>query len=505
MSSRDYREIGQHITLNGFFSEYLPPCFSLDNRVLLTPPPKNCDTIPPYSFTMSRYNGNDARRTIFIPEIGSYLAAHFFMEEHDIVQELVEYTESCDHSFSPILDDSDNIMRHEQAYSESPITGEAYSSQYIQNVAAKIVRAAGAKQILKLDISNCYASFYMHMIPAILLGSESAEAEYKKFLLNSSDPTLSPVYLKYKKLDEVIRRQNLNRTNGLLPGILSSKMIAEAILTRIDEELEAQGLQFVRYVDDYEVFLYNYEEKAATTIFTNVLKKYGFAINAEKTKVIDFPFYISENFEKLLKGKLDDTSTCEDLIAVFNTFFELETSGTKGAIRYLLKYFEQNPPTIPDTNLYKAYLLTVMANNERSLSKSCTLLISRKDDFSLTQVDQQRIREMLKTHIACGHDLETLWLLYLLIETNCISQNDSLIDSLANTNNELAHALLLRRKLFPNNLLISIKDRAKSWLLLYELYATENLTEAEFKNAINVAKNLSMYQHFKQRDIHFIS
>ena len=505
MSDRNYKEIGKSLTLNGFFSEYLPPCFFLDGKTLLNPPPSDCDLIPPYSFTMSRYNGNDARRTIFIPEIGSYLAAHFFMEDKNVIQELVEYTEADDHSFSPILDDDNNIVYHEQVYSGVPGTEEVCPPHYIMNIGEKLIRSAGATKVLKLDISNCYASFYMHMIPAILLGAENAEREYNKFIRDKSDPTISQTYLKYKKLDEAIRRQNLNQTNGLLPGILSSKLIAEAMLARIDEELENEGIHFVRYVDDYEVFIYNHEEKAVETTFFRILKKYGFSINTEKTEVIDFPFYISENFEKILKSRLSGTLGREEIIDVFNAFFELEVKGVKGAIRYLLKCFEQETPSFSDLKLYQAYLMTIMANNERSLPKACALLISNNESFPLGEVNKKRVREMLTNHIAFGHDLEIIWLLYLLIEIGDISQGDSLITDVVNADIELAHALLLRRNLLSGDLISSIISRAKSWLLLYELYASGSIDEEAFISRLNLAKNISMYQRFKRNNIHFVS
>ena len=102
------------------------------------------------------------------------------------------------------------------------------------------------------------------MIPAIVLGFNKAQEEYEKSLKHTP---CSETYKKYKKLDGVIRYQNLNRTNGLLPGILTSKIIAEALLTRIDIELEEVGLKFVRYVDDYEVFLYDDTEKTVISEF----------------------------------------------------------------------------------------------------------------------------------------------------------------------------------------------------------------------------------------------
>lgn len=61
---RNYTTIEKEIAETGFFPEYLPPCFKLEPKVFLRVPPENCDLIEPYCFTMSRYNNNDARRSI---------------------------------------------------------------------------------------------------------------------------------------------------------------------------------------------------------------------------------------------------------------------------------------------------------------------------------------------------------------------------------------------------------------------------------------------------------
>ena len=98
-------------------------------------------------------------------------------------------------------------------------------------------------------------------------------------------------------------RQNLNRTNGILPGILSSRIIAEALLTRIDKELDKLEINFARYVDDYEVFLYDDTEKKVISDISKVLKKYGFSLNFEKTEIIDFPYYICLLYTSLLKAE----------------------------------------------------------------------------------------------------------------------------------------------------------------------------------------------------------
>lgn len=177
---RDYRIIGENIAQTGFFSEYLPPCFQLNIDVFKCPAPANCDVVAPYTFTMSRFNGNDARRIISLPEIGAYIAAHNYINEKNLIKDLIEFAEQSNASFSPILGQDDSIIRHEQAYENHPEMGQPIPTQYIENIEKKLIRAAGARQILKLDISNCFSSFYMHMIPAIFLGVEIAEQEYRK-------------------------------------------------------------------------------------------------------------------------------------------------------------------------------------------------------------------------------------------------------------------------------------------------------------------------------------
>ena len=88
LSDSEYVTIDKDIRNTGFFSEYLPPCFQLNPKAFLQPPPFECDLIPPYNFNMSRFNQNDARRIISIPEIGAYAVVHAYMKEKHIVKRL---------------------------------------------------------------------------------------------------------------------------------------------------------------------------------------------------------------------------------------------------------------------------------------------------------------------------------------------------------------------------------------------------------------------------------
>lgn len=501
--TRNYSNIEKDIAETGFFSEYLPPCFQLNPLVFTRSPSENCDLIAPYRFTMSRYNSNDARRSIFIPEIGAYVVVRNYIRQENIVKDLVEFTESDDASFSPILDEDGSIMRHGQAYGGTEAKLEEISSDYIKNIAKKIINSAGAKKVLKLDISNFYSSFYIHIIPSILLGLEEAELDYNKWLNDSGDQTISGKYRKYRKLDEVFRRQNLNKTNGLLPGPLTSKIIAEGILARIDIELKEKDVKFSRYNDDYEVYLFDDNEKGIISTFTRVLNRYGFSLNNEKTELVDFPYYVVENLKKIIEDHIKEHLDNPKLMKLFNTFFLMEKNGTKGAIKYLLKTLEKKQIEPTDPTLYKAYLLTIIGNNERSLTKACSLLVENKESMSLDVKDVAIIMRMLENHILFEHDLEVLWLMYLLIETENVQIDDPIVQQIIDSRNELAHIILLRKQLLSPEKIITISSNANSWLLCYELYAANHITEEVFKSKLHLNKNLEMYRYLKQKNVHF--
>lgn len=492
-STRDYAKIQKEIALTGFFSEYLPPCFSLDERVLSSSPPEKCDLIPPVQFSMSRFTNDAARRIVSIPEIGSYLATYTYMKRNNIIQKLIEISENNVHSFSKDLDeDTDAIVRHDQSYGED--NGNGGSEKYIKNIIKKLILSTGAKKILKLDISNCYASFYTHMLPTIVL---SIEETYENFYKYEKNEDCSEAYKIYRGLDDSIRRQNLNRTNGLLVGPLFSKIIVEAMLSRIDGELSERGYKFVRYVDDYEFFLYQDNEKEVISKVENILKKYCFTLNSEKIEVVDFPYYIIENFNKItLRGFFSD----EELVDVFSTFMYFEKQGIKGAIRYLIKKFPKNITT-EDTSLYKSYLITIMANDERSLINVCSSLIDLNKNFS--PEEKERIYQVLRRHIAYRNELEIIWITYLLIQTRSLHRNDGIIHEIFEVKNDLVSLMLYKYNLLDDQQIQALKEAA-SWILLYELYADDKMEENDFLQKLHIKKNGEMYKKFKESDIHFL-
>ncbi len=154
--------------------------------------------------------------------------------------------------------------------------------------------------------------------------------------------------------------------------------------------------------------------------------------------MIDFPYYVTENLEKIFNDSLNKELNDAELMNLFNTFFNLEKSGTKGAIRHLLKNIENNPIDVSDYMLYKSYLLTIIKNNERLLTKACLLLIENQDTMSLNSTDIELLQNLISFYIQNNRELEAIWLTYLLIETNSMKKYTKVIDLIIKSDNELA-------------------------------------------------------------------
>ena len=114
----------------------------------------------------------------------------------------------------------------------------------------------------------------------------------------------------------------------MLTGITISRLLSEAILARIDEEIEKEGIKFARYVDDYEIFIYDSREiHKMQNIISSIFKKYFFTINYEKIEYVSFPYYVVKNLEGIYSKYISKKMRSNEIIELFNTFFDLETEG----------------------------------------------------------------------------------------------------------------------------------------------------------------------------------
>lgn len=195
-----------------------------------------------------------------------------------------------------------------------------------------------------------------------------------------------------------------------------------------------------------------------------------------------------------------------DIIDIFTSFFNNGKKGTKGAIRFLVKTLQQKRPIIDTSNknLYKAYLLSIMANDERSLTKACSILIENQNEFPLNNNDFNCIYRLLDRHIDYEHDLEVIWLTYLLTKTNNFNIGNTYIKKILKTKNELAQLILLHYNLLQDEQQKEIVLKCKSWILLYEFNVRSVISNEDFIEKLNLTNNFRMYVKFKTKNIYFI-
>lgn len=516
----DMGKIITEIKTKRFFSEYLPPSFSTINEFdpFSVDVKKEPDLIEPLTFNMSRFSEDGKRRIIYIPEYTSYISVVKYMIENDLFRDLI-FISADEHSFSPLVMEDGSLIRHENDYNFSLGVGlhtesedqDDSMSNYIPNVVDKIKRAKGAKGILFLDIANFYRSIYTHLFPCIKLGYEEAEQQFKKYKANNHDPSISEDYKKYLELDKIIRNMNVARTNGILPGVITSQFIAEGLLAQIDRELDAAQFQFVRYVDDYEFFIYDEKDiLIVQNTVSSIFGKYFLTINNEKTKYTPFPYYVVESFNKVLSGYPASKADTTDLMLLFNKFFELEQDGTKGAIRFLIKSINDTF-VVSDHNLFASYLLNILVNDSRSLVKVCQLMIKRKNAIQFGDIELRLIQKILIQNIESNNHLEVIWLLYLWSRVSSICLPQELLHKIATSDNELAKIILIEEygpdisKDLGNGKTIKdeIISSARSWLLLYQLFYSDIINKNEFSSRSKISKNLNFYSKLKYEKFSF--
>ena len=453
---------------------------------------------------MSRFAETSKRRIISLPEICSYLNLVKYIIENDFIEKFIEVSNKSNQSFSKLIQKNGKLIKHELNYCnyDDKIYAEQEESTFISNTIEKLNRAKGAIGILHLDISNFFGSIYTHIIPAIFLGYEEAMKIFKKEEKENSD------YKKLCELDMKIRGMNGNRTNGLLIGPTISMLIGECLLSRIDKEIESKEINFTRYVDDYEIYIYDEGDiERYIGIISNILNKYYLNLNNEKIKYDKFPYYQYDNFEKIIKiFSLKERDECE-LMELFNIFFEFEEKGSKGAIRYLIK--SMNKIRIPkkEGGLYITYLLDILVNNERAFNKICNLLIIEKDNIKIQTNKEFKkvIFDLLERCVQSKKDLEVIWLLYLLksLGINNFEERNIIKEKILKSENELAIIILF----YEFDLTLEDKEKiigtAHSWILLYQLYLEDLIEKDVFQERSKVKKNIHFYNKLKYNKFSF--
>ncbi|ELY2017208.1 RNA-directed DNA polymerase [Flavobacterium psychrophilum] len=143
--------------------------------------------------------------------------------------------------------------------------------------------------LLKFDISRCFDSLYTHTLPWAL-----SNKKIVKDNLGFNKNTFGNTF------DVIMQKMNYNETNGIVIGPEFSRIFAELILQKIDENVEKElhnrgyhykkNYDIFRYVDDFFVFYSDDKIKnEILNIYKTKLQEYNLFFNDSKTIVYNQP------------------------------------------------------------------------------------------------------------------------------------------------------------------------------------------------------------------------
>ena len=132
------------------------------------------------------------------------------------------------------------------------------------------------KVMVTCDISNFYDRLNLHRLNSALLAMKDIDNDIVAIL------------------DDLLLYWSNRDSYGIPVGSNGSRILAEAALIDIDQTLINNGVDFIRFVDDYRIFA----KDAGTAqkhlaILNNRLSQDGLYLNASKTQIEDISMFIS--------------------------------------------------------------------------------------------------------------------------------------------------------------------------------------------------------------------
>lgn len=197
----------------------------------------------------------------------------------------------------------------------------------------RALRRRSARYLLTTDINQFYPTIYTHTIPWSL---------HTKIVCKSSLGAAGKALLG-NKIDAALMSMNDGQTHGIPIGPDSSFLVAEVLLSIIDQALLKEYgrlLQGFRYVDDYELSFSNLSNaEMVQTALQGLLAEYELILNPIKTKIEELPKPLDDSWAIELKQFTirvgSATSQRNDLLALFSKAYEFASVYPRD---YVLKY-----------------------------------------------------------------------------------------------------------------------------------------------------------------------
>ena len=268
-----------------------------------------------------------------------------------------------------------------------------------------------SKYILKTDITNCYPSIYTHSISWALHSKITAKSNRRLQSLVGN------------RLDKLVTNAQHGQTIGIPIGPDTSFIIAEMLLSSIDEEFhvrmkkEKLRLNGYRSYDDFEFgFTTRADAETAVAILQRVLGEYELQLNPSKTHIIKLPVPIEPAWVSELRTfKFESNPQIWDLRRYFDRAFELSISNRDAEIlRYAVQRLRSVNINEKYWTIFQDLLLQCAMVEPSALPAVVDHLHYYKNEGLPLNV--RKITEvfniLLNSHAPLGHGSEVAWSLW---------------------------------------------------------------------------------------------
>lgn len=492
----------ENLLLNEYFPAELPKCFSTEQAVA------KCNKIKgwvgslnesnSYPVLYSGFKNEFARRKFAVPNFYHYFKAAQCISDNSA--EILKITSNSKHSLTAPQAGDVGLNR--------PYNKKSYSKNQTRDYVEALYQDNMYR--IKLDINNFFDSIYTHSIPWALHTKKTAKKNRGNDLLGN-------------KLDKCIRAMNADQTNGVLIGNAISRIISEIILCTVDSDIEKKysDLQYVRYVDDYYIFV-----KDATLVQEVVsfirkkLAEYELVLNENKLQIDESPFTFGSPWIDELKLFMHNNSELllNKAITLYNKYKDI------AILKYALKVVSvENIEGIAwermESKLYNLWVRFPI------LTDLIIKLLLQKKDY----IHKNKLKKIIYTNLekcmALNWQQELIWVLWSIKIFGVKIKQDYTLQILR-SNNDLAIIILLdcidlgivdRTKSVNNEIDNLRRDLEQSdtdesgktgqlmwtsrWLLAYECQLHEWLDLNT--DSFSAVKNNSFYKNLLKENIDF--
>lgn len=417
----------------GMFPETLPPCFtSASVKRSFSGLVRQLDTswYRERRTEYSRYNGtkhDGSRRFFATPNIITYFHISSFIWRHwsdfEANFSLSKYSIGAPHVMN---EGSERAVKVPSLSELSKHTSE---------------KIRYAPFILKADIAQCFPSLYTHSISWAVHGIEGSKRD--------TDRRSTKNY--FNALDFFVQSGQRGNTRGVLIGPDGYRLIAELVLSKIDQLLENEVgniiVGAVRHVDDYYIGLHSeHDAQAVLSKLRDVLASYELYLNDAKTKIYSSLEPINDLWAQRLRDHTAFYGSVEKIErAISEAVATSQAVGSDSPIKILIRSFDE-------LKLYSSHLWGYVEQNlqrivqkhSHALDYAC-LLVLKRHALGLP-IDREGwlsvAKIIIKRSQALAHDHEAIWMVWLLLVCK-IELSTEIVDDLSKSRDPHMRALLI--------------------------------------------------------------